>query len=258
MSHVYDGLFYDYIRDGALRSARKVLSVILTHLPVESVLDVGCGEGAWLSVWKESGVPTVAGIDGDYVSRSRLMIDAGEFQPYDLAMPFDLGRRFDLAQCLEVAEHLPEAAAAPLVRSLTRHSDLVLFSAAPPGQGGEDHISERPYDYWRALFADQGYVALDPVRPLIVDDSEVEAWYRFNTLLYVRAERLPLLPEPVRQSRLAEGQPVPDLSPAAYRLRKAVLRHLSPSWQTRLSRWRYLVRLWFLRRNAATTGRSRT
>jgi hypothetical protein len=34
---------------------------------------------------------------------------------------------------------------------------MVLFSAAPPGQGGEHHVNERTYEFWRGLFARHGY-----------------------------------------------------------------------------------------------------
>lgn len=250
MTHVYDTRFYDYIRDGAVRSARALLPLLLADLPLTSVLDVGCGEGAWLSVWRALGVADVMGLDGDYVNRSRLLVKAEEFRPHNLATPFALGRRFDLVQSLEVAEHLPEQAAAGLVCSLTAHADLVLFSAAPPGQGGEDHISERPYEYWRALFAANGFVALDPVRAALAGNDGVEPWYRYNTLLYVRRERLAALPERLRRSLVAEGRPIPDVSPVLYRLRKLILRILPPAVQTVLSRWRYLLVLRRLRQGS--------
>jgi SAM-dependent methyltransferase len=248
MSHVYDTLFYDYIRAGAIRSARALLPLLLAELRLDSVLDVGCGEGAWLSVWRELGIADIQGLDGDYVDRSRLLIPAERFRPHDLSQPFALGRRFALAQCLEVAEHLPEDSGRSLVRSLTDHADLVLFSAAPPGQGGEDHISERPYEYWRALFSERGYAALDPVRPLLAGRLDVEPWYRFNTLLFVRNEVLPGLPDSLRQSALVDGRRVPDVSPPAYRLRKAILGLLPPAWQTPLSRLRYRLLLRGLKR----------
>ncbi|WP_191907574.1 class I SAM-dependent methyltransferase [Vibrio fortis] len=37
-------------------------------IDVTSVLDVGCGQGAWLSVWKKRDDIRVAGLDGHYVN----------------------------------------------------------------------------------------------------------------------------------------------------------------------------------------------
>ncbi|MDP6884692.1 MAG: hypothetical protein QF830_11185, partial [Rhodospirillales bacterium] len=42
---------------------------------------------------------------------------------------------------LEVAEHLPPDAAETFVATLVAHGRLVLFSAAPPGQGGLNHVN---------------------------------------------------------------------------------------------------------------------
>src|SRR5262249_60644531 len=61
----------------------------------------------------------------------------------DIAMPLACKRRFDLVVCLEVAEHLPTDSAANLLTNLCNAGDVVLFSAAIPGQGGVNHINEK-------------------------------------------------------------------------------------------------------------------
>ena len=50
-----------------------------------------------------------------------------------------------------MAEHLSPEAGAGLVASLARHGDVLLFSAASPGRGGEFHVNERSPEYWRSL-----------------------------------------------------------------------------------------------------------
>jgi SAM-dependent methyltransferase len=150
MSDPYDAAFYDIIRDGCLRSARRVVPLVLAAVHASRVVDVGCGEGAWLSVFKEAGC-TVRGVDGDYVDRRRLLIDEDEFVGHDLTEGFDLGR-FDLAVCLEVAEHLEAPFADQLVATLVRHAPVVLFSAAIPGQGGVGHVNEQWPAFWVEKF----------------------------------------------------------------------------------------------------------
>ena len=141
----YDKTFFDYIQQGASKSADAVTSRVFRLLPVTSVLDIGCGRGTWLAQWKTLGVTDILGVDGSYVSAESLVIPPANFRAADLCRPLELGRRFDLVQSLEVAEHLPAAAADTLVSTLTRHGDIVLFSAARPGQGGESHLNEQPY-----------------------------------------------------------------------------------------------------------------
>jgi SAM-dependent methyltransferase len=222
-SKAYSSDFYAYNNRVALASARAVVPRVAALLAPGSVLDVGCGVGAWCHVWLENGAHEVTGADGDYVERERLLIGAERFIAANLAQPFDAGARFDLVMSLEVAEHVPEAHADTFVANLTRHGDVVLFSAAVPGQGGEFHVNERPLEYWRAKFAAHGYECFDPLRPLLRDDASVAPWYRFNTLLYVSGSQVPTLPPAILASRVDPAQPVADASPLWWRLRNGTI-----------------------------------
>jgi len=222
----YDDVFYEYQREGALRSARLLLPLVHDVLKIKSVLDVGCGAAAWLRVHQELGVRQVLGIDGDYLDPSLLLIDPDGFWPSDITQPLNLRRRYDLVECLEVAEHVPAHAGPGLIDNLAAHGDHILFSAAVPGQGGKGHINERPLGYWRDLFAERGYRAFDFIRPALADRPEVEWWYRYNTLFYVHERAVARLPTEVRATEIAPGAPVPDVSSLPMRVRKLVLRAL--------------------------------
>ena len=231
----YDASFFRYVGETATMAAESIVPLLRDALRPESVLDVGCGQGAWLAAWRRAGVADVVGLDGAYVDRARLLIPADAFRAHDLQGPFALGRRFGLVQCLEVAEHLPPSAAPVLLDSLVRHGEIVLFSAAPPGQGGHDHVNERSYDHWRSAFESRGYVALDFLRPRIRGDRRIAAWYRYNPLLYVARGALGRLSPEVLSSLLPAG-PVPDLAPLAYRLRRLLVRGLPVPIATALAR----------------------
>lgn len=237
MSHVYDSHFMDYAGASSRHSAQTVARMLRAVLPIDSVLDVGCATGAWLAAWREAGVGDIHGADGDYVDRDRLMIPIERFHSADLSRALDLRRRFDLVQSLEVAEHIAAEHADQFVANLVSHSSgLVLFSAAPPGQGGEHHINEQPYDYWRRKFAGHGFRAFDYVRPRLAADASVSFWYRFNTLLYVRDDRIAGLPPDVRSTQVADASAIRDVSPALFRLRKWIVRSLPHGMQQGLAR----------------------
>jgi SAM-dependent methyltransferase len=231
----YSADFYRYLASFAARSARVVVPHLTAVLPVRSVVDFGCGQGAWLSVWRDAGA-SVVGVDGPYVDRGRLLIDGDLFQPADLAEPIDLGRRFDLVQSLEVAEHLPATKAEQFVATLTAHGPWVLFSAAVPGQGGENHINEQPLDYWRGMFRGRGYVAIDCLRPQLVDDAAVEASYRYNLMLYVNEADVAALPDSVRARRVRDDAALDDYRPLSNRLRNNIVRRLPLAAVNRLAR----------------------
>lgn len=228
-SYEYDPEFYEYINSGSRRSAQVITSLVGKALNVRSVADFGCGQGAWLQVWQETGAEVIFGLDGDYVNQEALLVNADNFHAVDLTKPVSLDRKFDLVQSLEVAEHLPAASASTFVESLTKHGSMVMFSAAVPGQGGENHVNEQPYEYWRNLFLEKDYVLLDYIRPLIRLNQNVEPWYRYNTFLYVAQSRLIELPEEVRATALDDRASILDISPAAYKARKLLLRVLPTS-----------------------------
>jgi SAM-dependent methyltransferase len=233
--YAYGAEFYRFLGCFAVQSARRVVPKLRAVLPVRSVVDFGCGQGAWLSVWEATGA-SVTGVDGPYIDAAGLLINPGDFRTADLAGPIELGRQFDLAQSLEVAEHLPPTKAEQFVDTLTAHGSYVLFSAAVPGQGGENHVNEQPLGYWRALFRRRGYAAIDYLRPLIFDDPAVARWYRCNIMLYVKHEVISALPHRVRACRVPDDQPLADYWPLPYRLGHALVRQLPRGAVDNLSR----------------------
>jgi SAM-dependent methyltransferase len=238
----YDSKFFNSISAGSSRSAQRLLPLVIGALAPRSVLDVGCGRGAWLAEFMRLGVGDAMGVDGDYVKPETLAIPATQYTARDITQPFDLGRQFDLAICLEVGEHIPNAASAALVANIVRHAPMVLFSAAVPGQGGQDHINEMPLDFWRELFMADGYDAFDPFRRVLRGQREVEPWYRNNVLLYVRSDAAARLPDAVRATAVAPGSPIADLSSPLFQLRKAVLRRLPRSVVNAMARAKHTIR----------------
>jgi predicted RNA methylase len=68
-----DPYFLDQ-QDTSSQSADYVVPIVLSLLPVQSMIDVGCGVGTWTAKFLEHGVEDVLGLDGDYVNRQLLGI----------------------------------------------------------------------------------------------------------------------------------------------------------------------------------------
>lgn len=152
------------------------------------MLDVGCGHGTWLKSAQELGIRDLHGFDGSYVDTQALLVDPSHFTATDLREEFTTSRQYDLTISVEVAEHLPITRAQSFVRDLCRTSDVVLFSAATPYQGGEDHLNEQWPEYWGILFRQCGYRCFDLFRSEFWHSREVESWYAQNAFLFVKSD----------------------------------------------------------------------
>jgi hypothetical protein len=182
----YSSNFYaDHNHESRL-SANMILPPIFKVLRPQSVIDVGCGAGVWMAAAKSLGARCV-GLEGDWIKDVKP--PELDIRVVDLEQPITLDQRFDLAVCVEVAEHLSGQRGPGLIHDLCRLSDCVLFSAAIPGQGGTNHINEQWQSYWADLFAKNGFVQFDCVRPPIWNNKIVARWYRQNAFLYVAKSR---------------------------------------------------------------------
>lgn len=182
----YDDGFYADQVDGSAESAAVILPILFALHRPESVIDVGCGQGAWLAAAETLGATILTGLDGDWVDREKLRSPRIAFRPTDLAGPIAIERRHDLCLSVEVAEHLPRARAEAFVDALCAASDVVLFSAAVPRQGGTEHVNEERASRWASRFAARDYGVFDLVRGAVWDDARVGWWYRQNCLVYVK------------------------------------------------------------------------
>jgi hypothetical protein len=183
----YSAHFFDTLEKGSRRSAEIVVPLLIDLVRPASVVDVGCGRGTWLSVFRDHGIDDVLGLDGAYMAPESLDIPHDRFQAVDLGETFSISRRFDLVLCLEVAEHLPESHAETFLDCLTALGPVVAFSAAIPHQGGVHHVNEQWPDYWIKRFMDRGYRSFDPLRASIWAETEVEYWYAQNLLVFIHS-----------------------------------------------------------------------
>lgn len=184
---------YNLVRAGMVRSAATVVPEVMRVVDPRKVADVGCGQGVWLAEFARHGCE-VHGYDGH--DGTTLDIPTASYTRVDLeATPnLDVGAA-DLAVCLEVAEHLSPARSQWLVDTLCK-ADVVLFSAAIPGQGGHGHVNEQWPSYWADLFTANEFDMSGAFRWRFWDrvPDEIEVWYAQNILLCARKTVVPTMP----------------------------------------------------------------
>jgi SAM-dependent methyltransferase len=120
-------------------------------------LDVGAGSGTYSATAQRLGKQVVA-CEHSRLGRLVAKLQNVRVYPFDLGkeLPAQLNESFDLAFCLEVAEHLSPDLGDRLVDFLALRAPVVVFTAAPPGQGGIGHVNEQQKAYWIARFERRG------------------------------------------------------------------------------------------------------
>jgi len=185
----YDEQFFNNHLKGSYSSAKRIVPIIIKLTKPRNVIDVGCGIGTWLKVMEEANVKDILGLDGDYVNKEKLLISRDKFISIDLSKPFNIDKKFDIALCLEVAEHIHKKNASIFIKSLVKTSDLIVFSAAAPLQGGTNHLNEQWPSFWESLFKNEGFVMLDPFRKEIINYPDIQWWYKQNIFLFVKESK---------------------------------------------------------------------
>jgi SAM-dependent methyltransferase len=173
---IYDQAYFERTADVKRLTMMHIADSIVRDVAPETLLDVGCGGGYLMSALDARGVNCF----GLEYARAGIEIcrRAGlDVQQFDLERESFDGGSFDATVSMEVAEHLPAASADRLVELLVTCAPTVVFTAAPPGQGGTDHVNEQPPEYWIEKFAGHGFA----LRPTLVDEWRTE-WSRVGVI----------------------------------------------------------------------------
>ena len=185
---MYSRRFYISNVKTNMMSAERIVSFIQKIYTPKSVVDVGSSGGVLLNEFMKYGISDILGIDGPWISDKDILIPLKNFNRVDLKKGFSIERKFDLAICLEVLEHLDMETGKLVLRNLALLSDVVLFSAAIPGQGGTHHINEQWPVYWVEEFSKYGFKYID-LRQYLWNDENILPWYKQNMMMYIKREQ---------------------------------------------------------------------
>ncbi len=178
----------------AVRAAPGVIRSFEELFPeAQKYVDIGCGSGAFAAEAVRRGHQTI-GLERSRAGRAIARHQGVHCQHFDLrkSRPVLDAGTFDLAYCLEVAEHVPSELAEQLVEVVCRLAPRIVFSAAPPGQGGVGHINEQPPEYWHAIFASNDRYhdpsASEALRESFERNEVWAPWLKDNTVVYIGSD----------------------------------------------------------------------
>lgn len=185
--------FYEKtLRSDRQHSYKVIVDYIIKNIKpnLSSVIDYGCGAGWFLYYFKKAGINDFMGIEPNKEIISVLDPSIKDNIKFlDLTKNINLDRKFDLAMNIEVVEHIDEKYADLIVDNITRHINLLIFSAATPGQGGYGHVNERPFEYWeRKLNFVDFFCNKNQTKEFrnYLNIEKANSWYRKNISIFER------------------------------------------------------------------------
>lgn len=181
---MYDSEFYADMQILSATSAKEIIPLLINRYKPISVVDVGCGTGAFAQEFIQNGIEDVVGYEGEWMRGTETLLQKDKYIFIDFTNEIGESRIYDLCLCLEVAEHLNYSSARTLVSTLTTLSSRVVFSAAIPSQGGNHHVNEQWPGFWAQLFAEKGYILEWDPRISIWNNSNIASCYRQNLLIF--------------------------------------------------------------------------
>ena len=182
----YDDSFYKGQASSSEQSALQTLPHLFDLINPQSVIDFGCGVGTWLKASKDLGATKLNGVEGPWVKQEQVIDPDITLTNTNFDSPQLPEGKWDLAISMEVAEHIETKSSKNFVKGICSAADTVIFSAAIPGQYGENHINEQWQSFWADLFRAEGYEAFDLIRPQVWKNQKIEWYYRQNVLVYCK------------------------------------------------------------------------
>jgi 2-polyprenyl-3-methyl-5-hydroxy-6-metoxy-1,4-benzoquinol methylase len=133
----YTKKYYESIEAANCKVYDLLAQALVDVFHPSSVVDVGCGSGGISIALRDRGVRDIFPFDFSQASvamaKSRGLLFAKRL---DLTRAQRIPAAADLCICLEVAEHIPKKFEQHVVWLLAQVSPALIFTAAPPGQGG--------------------------------------------------------------------------------------------------------------------------
>lgn len=184
----YNVQYFEDIEDWSRDGADAMAATIRLEFNPRSVVDVGCGSGVLLQALARLGI-SVTGLDYSDAALNICRDRGLRVAKFDIESNLSVDVRSDLVVSTEVAEHLPDSCADKFVDLLTGVAPDILFTAATPGQSGNDHVNEQPHAYWIEKFAERGFVhdgeRTDRIKAGWAA-TRIASWYQRNLMIFCR------------------------------------------------------------------------
>jgi len=156
---VYDDRYFKWHYDSTRNYAIKTMDWYIREFKPKSIIDFGCGIGAYLESGLNNGIDKLRGFDiGGEKLEPYIHTSVKEFIEFVDCTKKIQTDKYDCVISLETGEHIEPQGTEVFVDNICNslsEKGFILFSAAPPGQGGSGHINCQPKSFWIDEFKNQ-------------------------------------------------------------------------------------------------------
>jgi len=159
-SLIYNKSYFKQLKKVEEDSVVKVVKILFKYFHPRTVVDLGCGVGIYLKIFKDLNVKNIVGYDRSKAAQNLFCCDNKCFVLADLRKPIchPTINYYDLCLCMEVAEHIEEKYVHIFLDNVTFFSKTIVFTAADVQQPGLGHVNLKPKSYWLNLFKDECFI----------------------------------------------------------------------------------------------------
>jgi len=123
---------------------------------VQSVIDIGCGQGYAVSFFKGQGL-AATGLDGSLEAISSSVAPSAVVQHDFYQSAYLPAGTVDMVWSCEFIEHIEEKYLENVLSSLSKAGKVIALTHAFPGQPGHHHVNCQPTIYWIGLLRRAGF-----------------------------------------------------------------------------------------------------
>jgi len=160
-SSKYDDKYYNWFVKNTKDYIKTTMDWFIDTYKPKSIIDYGCGIGAYLESGFNKGVERLQGFDinGEILKKYTNPL-IGKFITYTDCTEKINTDKYECIISIETAEHINPLKSEVFVMNLINSADensLIIFSAAQPEQNGTGHINCQTKEFWIELFNTYGF-----------------------------------------------------------------------------------------------------
>lgn len=155
-------------------NVKSIVDKIMEEFEIKSVLDVGCGNGAFLAEFLHREDVIAHGVDLNPFWKEEWDKKYPEAAGYFINMDFGKVKfdkaAADLIMCIEVMEHLDDKTVHKWVKKFSELGKWVIFTSVPYSEGPAwdkywGHLNLKPTNHWVEIFKKYGFTLIRKQQP---------------------------------------------------------------------------------------------